>query len=843
MNNDFRKLGKRCGLFLLGAAFLIPPAQVRAQNARPSFDQLLRSRIESKGSISFKYSPTHPKPGQLVQFTPNSASTVTSVHWDFGDGTDSTELNPSHTFGAVGFYRVAMTAANRLGSATVSQTVSVLGSKLSASSTPVAPPVTSFSYNPASPVLGQAVQFTDTSTGSPTSWQWSFGDGSISSAENPTHAYTAAGSYTASLTASNSGGSKAASQTVTVTTPLTASFAFTPSSPLAGQAVQFTDMSTGTPTSWQWGFGDGATSTVQNPSHTYTAPGSYTVSLTATNSAGSKTANKTVTVVAAATASFTFTPTSPVAGQTVQFTDTSTGSPTSWQWSFGDGSISTAQDPSHAFAGVGSYTVTLMISNGSASKSTSASINILPASSLTASFSYTPSNPTTSQSIIFTDTSTGTPTSWQWDFGDGTGSTSENPSHAYASAAPYTVTLTIQSGSSSASASQTITVKQANSLTAASASLSDVKSAVSSATYGDTVYVPAGSATWNGSVTVTKGISIIGAGAGVTNITAGSTDVFIFTPDTTTRANQNEFRISGFTFSGSPSRVIYLSESNSQTIPIRNVRIDHNQWENSAGYPMYIDGNFWGCVDNNDFAGANFFMILGNQDTDWKEFFPVSYGTADNLYFEDNTFEGSSPFGIQSGQGGRWAFRYNTVTTPAMENPMFDQHGDQSGGIYALMLCEIYGNAFKNMATDVNRWDYQRGGKLLMYNNIGTSNTDAPDITVNDDWYSSSSPGTEYPYEDYFFNNLWNGSRVDAVRGADVANHEAENVTFFNQTDSFNGTAGIGVGPLSSRPATCSTEGVAWWATDLNQLYRWHSGAWQLYYTPYTYPHPLRKET
>lgn len=62
-------------------------------------------------------------------------------------------------------------------------------------------------------------------------------------------------------------------------------------------AVQFTDLSTGTPTSWAWNFGDSQTSTLQNPSHTYSAPGNYTVTLTATNTAGSDAETKTAYIV------------------------------------------------------------------------------------------------------------------------------------------------------------------------------------------------------------------------------------------------------------------------------------------------------------------------------------------------------------------------------------------------------------------------------------------------------------------------------------------------------------------------------------------------------------------
>ncbi len=77
-------------------------------------------------------------------------------------------------------------------------------------------PAASFTFTPASPRLGQSVQFTDTSTNSPTAWSWSFGDGATSSAQNPTHVYTASGTYTVSLTASNSGGPGATNRSLTV---------------------------------------------------------------------------------------------------------------------------------------------------------------------------------------------------------------------------------------------------------------------------------------------------------------------------------------------------------------------------------------------------------------------------------------------------------------------------------------------------------------------------------------------------------------------------------------------------------------------------------------------------
>lgn len=72
----------------------------------------------------------------------------------------------------------------------------------------------------------------------------------------------------------------------------TAAFAASATTVCAG-AVQFTDQSTGAPTSWRWNFGDGTTSTAQNPAHPYAATGTYQVTLTATNAVGSSTSAAT----------------------------------------------------------------------------------------------------------------------------------------------------------------------------------------------------------------------------------------------------------------------------------------------------------------------------------------------------------------------------------------------------------------------------------------------------------------------------------------------------------------------------------------------------------------------
>ena len=145
-----------------------------------------------------------------------------------------------------------------------------------------------------------AVSFTDTSTGGPTSWAWEFGDGGTATTQNPSHTYTAAGTYTARLTATNAGGSTSSTRTITVNPagPAAPVASFT-ASPLSGTVpltVSFTDTSTGGPTSWAWEFGDGGTAATQNASHTYAAAGTYTARLTAADAGGSTSSTRTITV-------------------------------------------------------------------------------------------------------------------------------------------------------------------------------------------------------------------------------------------------------------------------------------------------------------------------------------------------------------------------------------------------------------------------------------------------------------------------------------------------------------------------------------------------------------------
>ena len=287
-----------------------------------------------------------------VSFTDKSTGDITSWLWDFGDGSTTTQQNPTHTYDDPGTYTVSLTVTGAGGSDTKTTTITV-------ESPPPPqpdPPVADFVASPTSGTTPLTVSFTDKSTGDITSWQWDFdGDGVVDSTQqNPTYTYNEPGTYTVTLTVSGPGGDSTkartnyieVSQYIPPQVPV-ADFTATPTTGNAPLTVQFTDNSANDPTNWLWDFGDGSTSTQQNPAHTYNDPGTYTVTLTVSNAAGSDTAIKVGYIVVEAppqpsppTADFSASPTSGTAPLTVSFTDKSTGDVTLWEWDFnGDGVV------------------------------------------------------------------------------------------------------------------------------------------------------------------------------------------------------------------------------------------------------------------------------------------------------------------------------------------------------------------------------------------------------------------------------------------------------------------------------------------------------------------------
>lgn len=134
------------------------------------------------------------------------------------------------------------------------------------------------------------IQFTDTSTGTPTAWDWYFPNGVDSHLEDPVYTFdlnigNTITSYNVSLNASNSGSYDWENKTDYFTAyPLNASFTANITSGYQALPVEFTDLTdNGTPSVWNWSFGDGEYSDDQNPTHLFEQTGLFNVTLNASN--------------------------------------------------------------------------------------------------------------------------------------------------------------------------------------------------------------------------------------------------------------------------------------------------------------------------------------------------------------------------------------------------------------------------------------------------------------------------------------------------------------------------------------------------------------------------------
>ncbi|MFC1573421.1 S8 family serine peptidase, partial [Candidatus Eisenbacteria bacterium] len=297
--------------------------------------------------------------------------------------------------------------------------------------------------------------------------------------------------------------------------PPVADFSGNPTSGVAPLTVDFTDLSSGGPTSWSWDFGDGiGTSTAQNPSYTYDTEGSYTVSLTATNAHGSDTETKvdyiTVTsggtvrayalsdISVAGSVSGTYIAThnsddsyeviterqsggkpsnrhsylehkwnfDVAAGSSVTFyleayrPDNVEGDDFTFAYSTDDAAYTPLLTVDSAIEGLysapmpsvsGTVYIRVMDTDQTQGNRALDSIHVdyMYIESVSdpvppvAGFSGNPTSGSAPLTVDFTDLSSGSPTSWSWDFGDGIGtSMAQNPSYTYGTDGSYTVSLT-----------------------------------------------------------------------------------------------------------------------------------------------------------------------------------------------------------------------------------------------------------------------------------------------------------------------------------------------------------------------------------------------------------------
>jgi PKD repeat protein len=241
-------------------------------------------------------------------------------------------------------------------------------------------PVAAFTADVTNIPEGGQVDFEDLSTGNVLTWEWTFEGGTPSSYSGqtpPMVTYNTPGRYDVTLVAWNTIGTSTADsiEMIIVGAP-TASFSVSEDYLASGETTDFTDESSGDPTSWLWTFEGGTpeTSTDQNPTGIqYNTQGAFDVTLEATNDYGSNTfVEEDFITVDGPFADFEADNTYIEPGQSVTFTDISINNPDSWSWKFfggNPGAYNGQAPPSVTYNGQGAFNVKLTVSNDLGSNS------------------------------------------------------------------------------------------------------------------------------------------------------------------------------------------------------------------------------------------------------------------------------------------------------------------------------------------------------------------------------------------------------------------------------------------------------------------------------------------
>lgn len=298
---------------------------------------------------------------------------------------------------------------------------------------------------------GQPVQFDNASTagsGTITEIFWDFGDGQSSTEPAPEHIFPEPGTYSVTLSITNSNGC-----TQSLTQPVTISPRpfpnFSAASTCPGQPVSFTNLSQigdGVEVVYFWDFGDGATSTAENPVHTYQGGDSYRVILRVTDENGCSTAlSKEVTLGTGPLVSFTADPVCVSSPMTfINTSESDMAALTEYRWDFGDGGSSEAANPVYQYKAPGIYDVTLSIEDNNGCRGTvtrQVEVYALPEPD------FTTEGNCQGQQIQFTDLSTagdGALMNFFWEFDAESSSTNRHPRYTFPEGGTYNVQLKVE---------------------------------------------------------------------------------------------------------------------------------------------------------------------------------------------------------------------------------------------------------------------------------------------------------------------------------------------------------------------------------------------------------------
>jgi gliding motility-associated-like protein len=333
-------------------------------------DQLRKQQLVKLADpvADFSLSQAQGCPGMPVSFIDLSSSDTSIVawYWDFGDGTFSTQPQPSHTYSSPGRYTVRLQITDAWGCSDSEQKVDTIEI--------FSLPVAAIGQSVQAGCRPLPVQFADSSQqGSApiTRWAWDLGNQSLSSLSQPQHTYSQAGTYPIRLRVTDANGcADSVTSSLLVHDTPTAAFMAPDTLGCAPDSLAFLDQSSGPAplVNWQWNFGDGGAGSGPQPSHRYQAAGSYDVSLRIIDQNGCEDSltRQAYIRLSEPMADFGIDTLTACPGTQVNFRDRSFSDTTllSWRWDFGDGTVrSNGPTQSHRYAQSGQYVAQLTITD------------------------------------------------------------------------------------------------------------------------------------------------------------------------------------------------------------------------------------------------------------------------------------------------------------------------------------------------------------------------------------------------------------------------------------------------------------------------------------------------
>ncbi|MGD8394599.1 MAG: PKD domain-containing protein, partial [Candidatus Eiseniibacteriota bacterium] len=200
---------------------------------------------------------------------------------------------------------------------------------------------------------------------------WELGDGTTADGPTPTHAYTAHGTYTVTLTVTDEENLTDSASTMAFVNAAPVAAAGGPYAATLGESIAFDGSGSFDPDldslTYLWEFGDGTTAGGATPSHTYTTGGTFVVTLTVSDPGGLSDGDVTEAVVNAAPVAAAGGPYAATLGESIGFDGSGSFDPDldplTYLWEFGDGTTADGATPSHTYTTGGTFVVTLTVSD------------------------------------------------------------------------------------------------------------------------------------------------------------------------------------------------------------------------------------------------------------------------------------------------------------------------------------------------------------------------------------------------------------------------------------------------------------------------------------------------